>query len=101
MTDEHRGADDTAPRAVPGDEERRLARKALAGRARDAADLSLLMDMLGLDPGRDPDRDPGQGAAPGPGPRRGGRGRATGRDRRHGARRDSCRGARTPFADPG
>ncbi|MFK0290618.1 hypothetical protein ACIQU6_09085 [Streptomyces sp. NPDC090442] len=97
MTDEHRGADDTAPRAVPGDEERRLARKALAGRARNAADLSLLMDMLGLDPGRDPGRE----AAPGPGPRRGGRGRATGRDRRHGARRDTCRGARTPSADPG
>ncbi|MFE7318025.1 hypothetical protein ACFU7T_33735 [Streptomyces sp. NPDC057555] len=94
MTDEHRGADDTAPRAVPGDRERRLARKALAGRARDAEDLSLLMDMLGLDPGRDPDRE----AAPGPGPRRGER--AAGRNRRAG-RRDTCRGARTRSADPG
>ncbi|MER6053483.1 hypothetical protein ABT168_39680, partial [Streptomyces sp. NPDC001793] len=80
MTDEHRSADDTA-RAVPGDEERRLARRALADRARDAADLSLLMDMLGLDPRRDPGRD----TPPGPGPLRGSRGRGrrgAGRDRR-------------------
>ncbi|MYT27331.1 MULTISPECIES: hypothetical protein [unclassified Streptomyces] len=96
MTDEHRSADDTAARAAPGDEERRLARKALAGRARDAADLSLLMDMLGLDPRRDPARD----TPPGPGPLRANRGRGAGRDRRA-ARRDTCRDARTPSADPG
>ncbi|MER6312037.1 hypothetical protein, partial [Streptomyces sp. NPDC001657] len=61
MSEEHRSAEDPA-RAAPGDEERRLARKALAGRARDAADLSLLMDMLGLDPAG----DPGRGAAHAP-----------------------------------
>ncbi|MEU5306521.1 hypothetical protein ACH4YO_22010 [Streptomyces noursei] len=97
MTDEHRGADDTAARAVPGDEERRLARRALAGRARDAADLALLMDMLGLDPHRDPARE----AAAGPGPLRGGRGRGPRRDRRRATRRDTCRDARTRSADPG
>ncbi|PNE37634.1 MULTISPECIES: hypothetical protein [Streptomyces] len=97
MTDEHRSADDTAARAVPGDEERRLARRALAGRARDAADLALLMDMLGLDPRRDPARE----ATPGPGPLRGGRGRGPGRDRRRATRRDTCRDARTRSADPG
>ncbi|KUL38030.1 hypothetical protein ADL22_19395 [Streptomyces sp. NRRL F-4489] len=96
MTDEHRSAKDGASRAGPGAEERRRARKALAGRARDAADLSLLMDMLGLDPSRDPGRDP----APGPGPPRG-RGRPAGRDRRQAARRDTCHDARTPSADPG
>ncbi|MCK7621574.1 hypothetical protein MUU72_00210 [Streptomyces sp. RS10V-4] len=95
MTDEHRSAEDTASRAGPGAEERRRARQALAGRARDAADLSLLMDMLGLDPSRDPGRDP----EPGPGPPRG-RGRPAGRDRRQAARRDTCRDARTPSADP-
>ncbi|MEU7636186.1 MULTISPECIES: hypothetical protein [unclassified Streptomyces] len=97
MTDEQRSADDTASRGVPGAHERRLARKALAGRARDAEDLSLLMDMLGLDPRRDPARE----AAPGPGPRGGGHGRGAGRDRRRAARRDTCRDARTPSADPG
>ncbi|MCZ0992051.1 hypothetical protein O1L44_01350 [Streptomyces noursei] len=96
MTDEHRGADDTAARAVPGDEERRLARRALAGRARDAADLALLMDMLGLDPHRDPARE----AAPGPVRCAGPRARPR-RDRRRATRRDTCRDARTRSADPG
>ncbi|WP_037792942.1 hypothetical protein [Streptomyces natalensis] len=50
MSDEHCTADDTAPRRMPTHEQRRRARRALAGRARDADDLSLLMDMLGLDP---------------------------------------------------
>ncbi|MFI0153904.1 hypothetical protein [Streptomyces lydicus] len=93
MTDEHRSADATAPRAAPCDEERRLARKALAGRARDADELTLLMDMLGLDPSRDPGREAGCGPA---------RGRVpdTGRDRRAGRgggrerRRDTCPDAR-------
>ncbi|MFG2222544.1 hypothetical protein ACIBK8_23890 [Streptomyces sp. NPDC050161] len=53
MSDEHRSADDAAPRPAPDDEERRRARMTLADRARDADDLSLLMDMLGLYPGRD------------------------------------------------
>ncbi|WP_275461586.1 hypothetical protein [Streptomyces noursei] len=97
MTDEQRSADDTAPRGVPGAQERRLARSALAGRARDAADLSLLMDMLGLDPCR----DPGRQAPAAAGPRPGGRGRGTGRDRRQAVRRGACRDARTPSADPG
>ncbi|MGW5120649.1 hypothetical protein ACWEQ8_35225, partial [Streptomyces noursei] len=64
MTDEQRSVDDTAPRGVPGAQERRLARRALAGRARDAADLSLLMDMLGLDPCRDPGRQAPTAAGP-------------------------------------
>ncbi|MEU9118969.1 hypothetical protein AB0C96_03755 [Streptomyces sp. NPDC048506] len=96
MSDEHRSADDTPPRAVPYHEERRLARKALAGRARDASDLMLLMDMLGLDPYRDPGREalPGHGAGPEPAAGRGQRpGRGTGRDRRHALRRDTCRDA--------
>ncbi|KPC60709.1 hypothetical protein [Streptomyces chattanoogensis] len=54
MSDEQRTADDTAPRRIPPHEQRRLARRALACRARDADDLSLLMDMLGLDPAGDP-----------------------------------------------
>ncbi|UZJ33039.1 hypothetical protein [Streptomyces endophytica] len=74
MSEEHRSAEDPA-RAAPGDEERRLARKALAGRARDAADLSLLMDMLDLDPGRDPGRGTAHAPAAdhGRGPGRGAR----------------------------
>ncbi|MCZ1011397.1 hypothetical protein O1L68_37130 [Streptomyces lydicus] len=74
--EEHRSADGPASRAMPGDEERRLARKALAGRARDADDLSLLTDMLGLDPSRDPDHEAAHGRQPGPGR---GAGRGTGR----------------------
>ncbi|MGW2916443.1 hypothetical protein ACWDBF_01065 [Streptomyces angustmyceticus] len=98
MSDEHRNADDAAPHAVPGDEERRLARKALAGRARDADDLSLLMDMLGLDPGPDPDHE----AAPGH-PQGHGRhsGRGTGRERRQELRRDTCRDAGSRPRGPG
>ncbi|ARH94534.1 MULTISPECIES: hypothetical protein [Streptomyces] len=87
MTDEHRSADATAPRAAPCDEERRLARKALAGRARDADDLTLLMDMLGLDPSRDPGREAGCGPARGRVPDTG---RGGGRERR----RDTCPDAR-------
>ncbi|MFD5396940.1 hypothetical protein ACFWJW_22320 [Streptomyces sp. NPDC127097] len=91
MSDEHRSAEDPAPRAVPCDEERRLARKALAGHARNADDLSLLMDMLGLDPSRDPDheaaygheRGSGQDCDGGPGS-----GRGSGRERRAEPRRD-------------
>ncbi|MFI6767383.1 hypothetical protein [Streptomyces sp. NPDC050355] len=102
MSDEHRSADHTVPRAVPGDEERRLARKALAGRARDAHDLTLLMDMLGLDPGRDPGQEP-CGQEPGPDPRTGrGRraGRGAGRERRAEQRRDTCRDARSRSGGP-
>ncbi|MFD8545849.1 hypothetical protein [Streptomyces sp. NPDC059649] len=75
MSEEHRSAED--PARATGDEERRLARKALAGRARDAADLSLLMDMLDLDPARDPGRGAAHppaadhGRPPGRGPRAG------------------------------
>ncbi|MFF8900873.1 hypothetical protein ACF082_25760 [Streptomyces lydicus] len=87
MTDEHRSADATAPRAAPCDEERRLARKALAGRARDADDLTLLMDMLGLDPSRDPGREAGCGPVRGRVPDTG---RGGGRERR----RDTCPDAR-------
>ncbi|MEU7183810.1 MULTISPECIES: hypothetical protein [Streptomyces] len=92
MSDEHHSADDTAPHPLPCDEERRLARKALAGRARDADDLSLLMDMLGLDP----DRDMRHEAVPGRP-----RGRAPGRTRRSGPRRGACRDVRSRPADPG
>ncbi|MFB6435543.1 hypothetical protein ACFCVY_01985 [Streptomyces sp. NPDC056411] len=98
MSDEHRSDDATAPRAVPCDEERRLARKALAGRARDARDLTLLMDMLGLDPSRDPGQEatcapePSRAPQAGRGPRSG---RAGGRERRHELRRDTCRDARS------
>ncbi|MGW1840744.1 hypothetical protein [Streptomyces sp. BBFR2] len=53
MTDEHRTPDGPAPRRITRDEERRRARSALAGRARDAGELSLLLDMLDLDPGHD------------------------------------------------
>ncbi|MFJ5800934.1 hypothetical protein [Streptomyces decoyicus] len=88
MSDEHRSAEDAASRGMPCDEERRLARKALAGHARDADDLSLLMDMLGLDPSRDPDHEAPYGPRPG-------RGRAAGRERRHELRRDTCRDARS------
>ncbi|GGU93365.1 hypothetical protein GCM10010211_70310 [Streptomyces albospinus] len=106
MSDEHRSAEDTAARPLPCDEERRLARQALAGRARDAGDLALLMDMLGLDPSRDPGQEAarGQERAHGQEPARGrqaGRGRGAGRERRNEGRRDTCRGARTPSADPG
>ncbi|MFJ6752271.1 MULTISPECIES: hypothetical protein [unclassified Streptomyces] len=98
MSDEHRSADDAAPRPMPGDEERRLARKTLAGRARDADDLSLLMDMLDLDPGRDPRHEAAHGHEPGAhGPETG----RTGRERRHHTRRDTCRDARSRSADPG
>ncbi|MGW7637913.1 hypothetical protein [Streptomyces decoyicus] len=93
MSDEHRSAEDAAPRGMPCDEERRLARKALAGHARDADDLSLLTDMLGLDPSRDPDHEAPYGHRPGRG-RAAGRG--TGRERRHELRRDTCRDARSP-----
>ncbi|MGW7487315.1 hypothetical protein [Streptomyces sp. NPDC054786] len=98
MSDEHRSADDPAPHAVPCDEERRLARKALAGRARDGNDLSLLMDMLGLDPGRDPDHEAAYGRPPDRGR---GAGRGTGRERRQEQRRDTCRDARRPSGGPG
>ncbi|GAU69701.1 hypothetical protein SSP35_14_00350 [Streptomyces sp. NBRC 110611] len=103
MSDEHRRADGTAPRAVPNAEERRLARQALAGRARDASELKLLMDMLDLDPSRDPDHEaaygPGAGHRPPADPgRRAGRG--TGRDRRHDLRRDTCRDARSRSGRP-
>lgn len=83
MSEEHRSAEDPA-RATPGDEERRLARKALAGRARDAAELSLLMDMLGLDPAE----DPGRGAAHAPAADHG---RGTGRGARAGRARSLLR----------
>ncbi|UQA97230.1 hypothetical protein [Streptomyces halobius] len=53
MSDEQHSADDTAPRPMSAKEERRLARRALADRARDATDLSLLMDMLDLEPRHD------------------------------------------------
>ncbi|WP_043268233.1 hypothetical protein [Streptomyces sp. CT34] len=106
MSDEHRRAEDTAVRPHPGDEERRLARKALAGRARDAGDLALLMDMLGLDPNRDPGREAARGQEPArrqerPRGRQAGRGRGAGRERRYDGRRDTCRDARTPSSDPG
>ncbi|UKY54224.1 hypothetical protein [Streptomyces inhibens] len=103
MSEEHRSADDSAPRAVPSDKERRLARKALAGRARDADDLSLLMDMLGLDPSRDPGPEAAYGRAAGreKETKRGQRpGRAAGRERRHEMRRDTCRDARSRFGGP-
>ncbi|MFF4603267.1 hypothetical protein ACFY12_11030 [Streptomyces sp. NPDC001339] len=96
MSDEHRRADGTAPRAVPYAEERRLARQALAGRARDANDLRLLMDMLDLDPGRDPDHEAAYGTGAGhqpPADRARRTGRGTGRDRRHEPHRDTCRDA--------
>ncbi|WP_241721204.1 hypothetical protein [Streptomyces lydicus] len=96
--EEHRSADGPASRAMPGDEERRLARKALAGRARDADDLSLLTDMLGLDPSRDPDHEAAHGRQPGPGR---GAGRGTGRERRQELRRDTCRDARSRSGGPG
>lgn len=83
---------------MPCDEERRLARKALAGHARDADDLSLLTDMLGLDPSRDPDHEAPYGHRPGRG-RTAGRG--TGRERRHELRRDTCRDARSRSDGPG
>lgn len=84
---------------MPCDEERRLARKALAGHARDADDLSLLTDMLGLDPSRDPDHEaPPYGHRPGRG-RAAGRG--TVRERRHELRRDTCRDARSRSDGPG
>lgn len=98
MSEEHRSADDTAPRAVPYDEERRLARQALAGRARDANDLTLLMDMLGLDPSRDPGHEAAHGheavhaQETGAGQRAA---RGAGRERRHEQRRDTCRDARS------
>ncbi|MGW1787420.1 hypothetical protein ACWCO0_08085 [Streptomyces tubercidicus] len=91
MSDEHRSADDSAPRTVPCDEERRLARKALAGHARNADDLSLLMDMLGLDPSRDPDHEAAYGQERGRGREHGGgpgKGRGAGRERRPELRRD-------------
>lgn len=103
MSDEHRSADHTAPRAIPCDEERRLARKALAGRARDANDLTLLMDMLGLDPGGDPGQEAACGREPGPAPDTGrGRraGRGAGRERRSELRRDTFRDARTRWGGP-
>ncbi|MCR8577504.1 hypothetical protein [Streptomyces sp. Isolate_219] len=90
MSDEHRSADDPAPRAGPCDEERRLARKALAGHARNADDLSLLMDMLGLDPSRDPDHEAPYGHDTGRGQEwGGGPGRGSGRERRPEVRRDA------------
>ncbi|MEU8781175.1 hypothetical protein [Streptomyces sp. NPDC048637] len=92
MSDEHRSADDPAPRAVPCDEERRLARKALAGHARNADDLSLLMDMLGLDPSLDPDHEAAYGHETGHGQECGGgpgNGRGSGRERRPELRRDA------------
>ncbi|MGW8554564.1 hypothetical protein [Streptomyces tubercidicus] len=92
MSDEHRSADDSAPRTVPCDEERRLARKALAGHARNADDLSLLMDMLGLDPSRDPDHEAAYGQERGRGREHGGgpgKGRGAGRERRPELRRDA------------
>ncbi|MFI2259582.1 hypothetical protein OHU45_03330 [Streptomyces tubercidicus] len=92
MSDEHRSADDPAPRTVPCDEERRLARKALAGHARNADDLSLLMDMLGLDPSRDPDHEVAYGQERGRGREHGGgpgKGRGAGRERRPELRRDA------------
>ncbi|MGW3008395.1 hypothetical protein ACWC9R_06065 [Streptomyces sp. NPDC001219] len=92
MSDEHRSADDSASRAVPCDEERRLARKALAGHARSADDLTLLMDMLGLDPSRDPDHEAAHGHETGRGRDCGGgpgNGRGTGRERRPASRRDA------------
>ncbi|WP_328691841.1 hypothetical protein OHT20_03150 [Streptomyces caniferus] len=98
MSDEHRNAEEPGPCAVPCDEERRLARKALAGRARDADDLSLLMDMLGLDPGRDPDHEAAYGRPPG---RDRGAGRGAGRERRQELRRDTCRDARSRPRGPG
>ncbi|MEW9516199.1 hypothetical protein [Streptomyces tubercidicus] len=91
MSDEHRSADDSAPRTVPCDEERRLARKALAGHARNADDLSLLMDMLGLDPSRDPDHEAAYGQERSRGREHGGgpgKGRGAGRERRPELRRD-------------
>ncbi|PBC86619.1 MULTISPECIES: hypothetical protein [unclassified Streptomyces] len=97
-SEEHRSADDAASRAMPCDEERRLARKALAGRARDADDLSLLTDMLGLDPSRDPDHEAAHGRQPAPGR---GTGRGTGRERRQELRRDTCRDARSRSGKPG
>ncbi|MEU3713811.1 hypothetical protein [Streptomyces catenulae] len=65
MTDEHRTPDGPAPRRISRDEERRRARSTLAGRARDAGELSLLLDMLDLDPGHDgyPEED-GSAASP-------------------------------------
>ncbi|MGW1378892.1 hypothetical protein ACWD6P_32130 [Streptomyces sp. NPDC002446] len=101
MSDEHRSAEHTAPRAMPCDEERRLARKALAGRARDANDLTLLMDMLGLDPGRDPGQEADRGPEPGRAAPGTGRGRRAGRTRRTGLFRDTCRDARSPSGGPG
>ncbi|MFE6739632.1 hypothetical protein [Streptomyces tubercidicus] len=91
MSDEHRSADDSAPRTGPCDEERRLARKALAGHARNADDLSLLMDMLGLDPSRDPDHEAAYGQERGRGREHGGpgKGRGAGRERRPELRRDA------------
>ncbi|MFG2137763.1 hypothetical protein [Streptomyces sp. NPDC048650] len=94
MTDEHSTADDTAPRRMPSREQRRRARQALAGRARDADDLSLLMDMLGLDPAGDPCHDVAQEPEPGPGP-------VAGRERRSAPRRDTCAKARSRPSDPG
>ncbi|MFF7234013.1 hypothetical protein SAMN06272775_0665 [Streptomyces sp. 2323.1] len=105
MSDEHRSAEDAAPRAVPCDEDRRLARKALAGHARNADDLSMLMDMLGLDPSRDADaeppccQDPGHGHECGGG-QGAGRGAGRERERRPEPRRDTCRDARSRSGGP-
>ncbi|MFJ9848687.1 hypothetical protein [Streptomyces sp. NPDC101150] len=94
MSDEQCTADDDAPRRMPSREQRRLARRALAGRARDADDLSLLMDMLGLDPAGDPCHDAAHD-------RPADHERDSGRERRHDARRDTCADARSRSAEPG
>ncbi|MFF3746209.1 hypothetical protein [Streptomyces kronopolitis] len=104
MSDEHRSAEDPAPRAVSCEEERRLARQALAGHARNAGDLSMLMDMLGLDPSRDQDADAPCCQETGHGHEcdGGAAGRAAGRarERRPEPRRDTCRDARSPSGGP-
>ncbi|MEV0372405.1 hypothetical protein AB0I10_21650 [Streptomyces sp. NPDC050636] len=91
MSDEHHSADDTAPRPMTADEERRRARRALADRARDAADLSLLMDMLDLDPCHDPPHEAARNHDP-PYGNEAARGREPGRG--HGAIRGSRHRAR-------
>ncbi|MFH8570462.1 hypothetical protein [Streptomyces sp. NPDC017993] len=92
MSDDQRSADDNTPRPPPCDEERRLARKALAGRARNAEELSLLMDMLDLDPSQDARHEAARGHDAG---------RGGGRERRHESRRDTCRDARSWSPGPG
>ncbi|MBW5482494.1 hypothetical protein [Streptomyces bambusae] len=52
------GCDEPALLARPGTADRDAARRAVASRAADGADLGVLLDMLGLRPGDDPPATP-------------------------------------------